>query len=60
MDAYKLVVVTPVYEDVEASSQLFKELHRQFGDDVVVVAVDDGSVKQPLEISSLEAGRMEG
>ncbi len=27
---YKLIVVTPVYEDFEASGRLFKELKGQF------------------------------
>ncbi len=57
---YKLVVVTPVYEDVEASSRLFKELKNQFHDDVFVVAVDDGSVKQPLPIDSLKTAKIDG
>lgn len=51
--AHRLIVVTPVYEDVDASSRLFKELAAQFGRDVFVVAVDDGSVDRPLEIESL-------
>jgi polyisoprenyl-phosphate glycosyltransferase len=57
---HKFVVVTPVYEDVEASSRLFKELAAQFHNDVFVVAVDDGSIKQPLEISSLENAGIDG
>jgi len=55
-----VIVVTPVYEDVEASSRLFQELASQFKADVFVVAVDDGSVKQPLPISALEAGGVTG
>jgi hypothetical protein len=55
-----VIVVTPVYEDVEASSRLFKELSAQFNHDVFLVAVDDGSVKQPLEISSLENAGVDG
>lgn len=55
-----VIVVTPVYEDGEASSRLFHELVAQFGKDVCVVAVDDGSVRQPLEISSLRAAAAEG
>lgn len=43
-----VVVVTPVYEDLEASSRLFVELHNQFKGDIFIVAVDDGSVKNPL------------
>jgi GT2 family glycosyltransferase len=57
---HRLIVVTPVYEDVEASSQLFRELAMQFGQDVFVVAVDDGSVKQPLSIESLKKAGIQG
>jgi hypothetical protein len=57
---HTLIVVTPLYEDVEASSRLFKELGAQFNRTVLVVAVDDGSVKQPLEISSLENAEIDG
>lgn len=57
---YKLVVVTPVYEDVEASSRLFKELKSQFQDKVFVVVIDDGSVKQPLLIDGLKTAKIEG
>jgi len=57
---HKLVIVTPVYEDVEASNGLFNELAAQFKQDVFVVAVDDGSVNQPLEITSLENAGIDG
>ena len=57
---HNVIVVTPVYEDVEASSRLFRELSAQFKQDVFVVAVDDGSVKQPLDISSLENAGVDG
>ncbi|WP_047549815.1 glycosyltransferase [Methylotenera sp. G11] len=57
---HNLIVVTPVYEDVEASSRLFRELSVQFKGDVFVVAVDDGSVKQPLDIASLEQSGVDG
>ena len=57
---HKLIVVTPVYEDVEASSRLFKELAAQFGRDIFVVAVDDGSVKQPVDIASIENAGLAG
>lgn len=56
----KLIIVTPIYEDVEASGRLFKELAAEFKHDVFVVAVDDGSVKQPVEISSLENAGIDG
>lgn len=55
-----LIIVTPVYEDFEASSRLFKELQAEFGDDVFIVAVDDGSVRQPLDASGLDSAGVRG
>ena len=57
---HKLIVVTPVYEDAEASSRLFKELGAQFGRDLFVVAVDDGSLKQPVDVASIESAKLAG
>jgi len=57
---HRFIVITPVYEDLEASSLLFKELAAEFGSEVFVVAVDDGSVKQPLEIESLTNAGIDG
>lgn len=57
---HHFIVVTPVYEDVEACSRLFKELSAEFGRNVFVVAVDDGSVKQPLEIENLSNAGIDG
>jgi len=55
-----IVVVTPVFEDAEASARLFQELGKEFGSDVYVVAVDDGSVKGPPQISSLKDAGIAG
>jgi hypothetical protein len=55
-----LVVVTPVYEDVEASSRLFKELSKALGPEVYIVAVDDGSVRQPVSVTSIQAAALDG
>jgi len=55
-----LVIVTPVYEDVEAASKLFKELSKVLGQDVYIVAVDDGSVRQPLNVSSIISANLDG
>jgi hypothetical protein len=55
-----LVVVTPIYEDVEASSQLFRELAAAFGEQVYVVAVDDGSVRQPVNVTSISDAGLDG
>lgn len=51
------LVVTPVYEDIEAASRLFKELAQEFGTQATVIAVDDGSIREPLQGRALsEAG----
>ena len=60
MNGYRVIVVTPVYEDRDASGRLFQELAKQFGQDVFVVAVDDGSVREPLQIASLEMAGVSG
>lgn len=60
IDRYGLVVVTPIYEDTEASSQLFEALAASFPDQIYVIAVDDGSVKQPVSVHSLERAGLEG
>ena len=54
------VVITPVYEDLDAAAQLFAELRRSVGDDLFVLAVDDGSVRQPLSATDLEAAGVAG
>ena len=51
---YDLVIVMPVYEDREASGQLFRELYAQYGTSVFVVAVDDGSLRQPVNVEYLD------
>jgi hypothetical protein len=58
--ARKLVVVTPVYEDREASSRLFRELAGEFGRAMRVVAVEDGSVREPVGTAQLEAAGASG
>jgi hypothetical protein len=57
---HSLVVVTPVYEDVEAASRLFRELAAVFGDKVYIVAIDDGSVRQPLDSASISVAGLDG
>ena len=55
-----LVVVTPVYEDVEACSRLFRELATVVGKKTYVVAVDDGSIGQPLAVEHISAAGLNG
>jgi hypothetical protein len=56
----RLFVVTPVYEDVEACSKLFKRLGEELKPRLFVVAVDDGSVRQPLSPSAISNQSVEG
>ncbi|MBT9549204.1 MAG: glycosyltransferase [Hydrogenophaga sp.] len=60
LSQHAIVIVMPVYEDLEASGRLFQELGQQFGDRVFVVAVDDGSVRQPLSVESLSNAGIAG
>ncbi len=57
---HKLIIITPVYEDLEASGHLFKILATQFESDIFVVAVDDGSIKHPLEVTTLKNAKIDG
>jgi hypothetical protein len=52
--SYDLIIVMPVYEDREASGQLFRTLYAQYGTSVFVVAVDDGSLRQPIHAEHLD------
>lgn len=54
------VVVTPVFEDAEASRELFQELGELYGNKAYVVAVDDGSVQNPVDIRSIEDAKLQG
>lgn len=60
MQTIPLVIVTPVYEDREASGQLFMELADNFGASAFIVAVDDGSVREPLHPDSLTRAGLSG
>jgi polyisoprenyl-phosphate glycosyltransferase len=55
-----LVVITPIYEDSEASGRLFQELATACGRQVFVVAVDDGSVRQPIAATSIANAGLSG
>lgn len=56
----RFAVVMPIYEDQEASTRLFRELSTEYGDRVYVVAVDDGSVNQPVHIEALKSNGLNG
>lgn len=53
------VIVTPVFEDREASTQLFKEI-ALIDKSFFVVAVDDGSIREPVSLSSISNAGISG
>ena len=55
-----LVIVTPIYEDTEASSKLLHEIAASFNYQVYVVAVDDGSVQQPFDVVNIKDAGLYG
>ena len=60
MQNIPLVIVTPVYEDREASTQLFQDLASEFGASAYLVVVDDGSVREPVAPSALKRAGLSG
>lgn len=56
----QLTIVTPVYEDREASSRLFRELRAAHGEELFIVAVDDGSVREPIDTQAISRAGLEG
>jgi len=56
----QFVVVTPVYEDAEASHKLFTELARLYDKEVYIVAIDDGSVNEPINATHITSAGLQG
>ena len=52
---HRVVIVTPVYEDVPACAMLLRHLGALFGKSLLVVAVDDGSPRAPLRLGDIPA-----
>lgn len=55
-----IVIVTPVFEDAAAASRLFRDIARVLDSAPYVVAVDDGSVRNPLEAEALADAGLDG
>lgn len=55
-----IVIIVPIYEDTEASSRLFKEIFSVFDNQVFIVAVDDGSVNEPVDIDNIASSGLNG
>lgn len=43
------VILLPIYEDVDAAQILFEDISKHVQEDVFIVAIDDGSVRQPVD-----------
>ena len=57
MPSPPMIIVTPVYEDREASLQLFRDIRKEFGAGAFIVVVEDGSVREPVGVDSfVQAG----
>jgi polyisoprenyl-phosphate glycosyltransferase len=54
------VVVTPVFEDRNVAQRLFVEIAAACGADAYVVAVDDGSVRDPLTAADIAGSGLDG
>ena len=54
------VIITPIYEDFEAAKMLFNQLSIEFGNDIYIIAIDDGSIINPIHISILEQAGLQG
>ena len=54
--ASEIIVVTPVYEDAEAFVQLLAALADLYGRSMLVIAIDDGSLRKPIDRTHLNSG----
>jgi len=54
------IIITPIYEDATASSKLFSDLALLYGDTIYIVAVDDGSVHEPININHITDANLHG
>ena len=57
---HRTVIVTPVFEDAQVCARLFTEIAASLGSEAYVVAVDDGSVRQPLDAGMIATAGLEG
>lgn len=50
---HKIILITPVYDDADAFKVLLETLALQYGCSMLVIAIDDGSLRQPIDRSHL-------
>ena len=54
-----LIIITPVYEDVEVATKLFKKIGEIYNN-AYIVAVDDGSISHTLNNKCIEVSGLQG
>jgi glycosyltransferase involved in cell wall biosynthesis len=57
---YKQLIVVPVYEDRQAATRLFGEIAALYSTEAFLIAVDDGSVREPIEEAALRTAKLDG
>ena len=57
---YTYIIVVPVYEDRKAATRLLSEISLQYGAEAYLVAVDDGSVRAPIDVEAFERAGLDG
>ena len=56
----KIIIVTPIYEDNQSATKLLSELKVLYKEGIFVVAVDDGSIKEPFNVDILNSIGIDG
>ncbi len=54
------IIVTPVYEDADVAQKLFIEISREYGEDVYIVAIDDGSLNSIVNAETISRSNLNG
>lgn len=57
---FQTVIIMPVYEDRESASELMRNLARALPETPFIVAVEDGSVRDPLTAADIANAGLEG
>jgi len=57
---YKKLIIVPVYEDRQAAARLFGEIVTIYGKEAFLIAVDDGSIHEPIDDAALSEAKLDG
>ena len=55
-----LVIISPVYEDLDSVTRLLQEIKLSFGPNFFFIAVDDGSLDKPLTMNIFDISQTSG